>query len=101
MGLLDDAGGSGRGFSIFILTWMWLVVFEAPLFPILALYLDFECANNIHVLYVLIWDSGGCWKFLIGVLHLDLDLDMVMGLGFCFVILALALIFALAKISAQ
>ena len=44
------------------------------MFPILSLYLDFEGAKNIHVLYVLIWGFGACWRFLIGVWHLDLDL---------------------------
>merc|ERR1711954_85239 len=34
---------------------------------ILALYLDFEGAKNIHVLSVLIWGFGGCWRFLTGV----------------------------------
>ena len=46
----------------------------------LACYLDFECAKNIHVLYVLLWGFGGRWKFLVGVWHLDLDLNMVTGL---------------------
>ena len=50
------------------------------MFSILALYLDFEDAKNIHVLQVLIWGFGGHWRFLTGVLHLDLDLDMVAGL---------------------
>ena len=48
--------------------------------PILALYLDFECAKNINVLQVLIWGFGGGWRFLTRVWHLDLDLDMVTGL---------------------
>ena len=47
---------------------------------ILAPYLDFEDAKNIHVLYVLIWGFGGRWRFLTGVWHLYLDLDMVTGL---------------------
>ena len=47
---------------------------------ILALYLDFEGANNIHLLEVLISGFGGCWRFLTGVWLLDLDLDMVIGL---------------------
>ena len=47
---------------------------------ILALYLDFEGAKNIHVLKVLIWGFGGRWRILTGVWHLDLDLDMVTGL---------------------
>ena len=45
-----------------------------------ALYLDFEGAKNIHVLNVLIWDFGGCWRVLPGVWHIDLDLDIVTGL---------------------
>ena len=47
---------------------------------ILALYLDFEGAKNIHVLEVLIWGFGGRWRLLIEIWHLDLDLDMVNGL---------------------
>ena len=47
---------------------------------ILALYLDFEGAKNIHVLQVLIWGFGGCWRFLTGVYHLEIDLDMVIFL---------------------
>ena len=47
---------------------------------ILALYLDFEGAKNIHVLKVIIWGFGGCWRFLTGVQHLDLDLDIVIHL---------------------
>merc|ERR1711954_441771 len=47
---------------------------------ILALYLYFEGAKNIHVLYVLIWCFGRRWRFLTGVWHLDLDLDMATGL---------------------
>ena len=46
---------------------------------ILALYLDFEGAKNIHVLYVLIWGFGGPWSLLAGVWKLDLDLDMATG----------------------
>ena len=49
---------------------------------ILALYLDFEGAKNIHVLQVIIWGFGGRWRSLTGVLHLDLDLDMVTSLWY-------------------
>ena len=38
----------------------------------MALYLDFEGAKNIHLLEVLIWGFGRCWRFLSGVWHLDL-----------------------------
>ena len=51
--------------------------FISPIIPILALYLDFEGAKNIHVLNVLIWGFGGGWRFLTVVWYLDLDLDMV------------------------
>ena len=50
------------------------------MFQIMALYLDFEGAKNIHVLNVLIWGFGGGWRFLTGIWHLDLGLDMVMSL---------------------
>ena len=49
---------------------------------ILALYLDFEDAKNIHVRQVLIWGFRGHWRFLIRVLHANIDLDMVTGLWF-------------------
>ena len=48
------------------------MVFERPLFQILAPYLDFEGAKNIHVLLVLILGFEGCWRLLIGVWHLIL-----------------------------
>ena len=40
-----------------------------------ALYLDFEGAKNLHVIKVLIWGIGECWRFLI-------DLDMAIGLWY-------------------
>ena len=46
----------------------------------LALYLDFECAENIHSLKIKILGFGGYCMFLTEVLDLDLDLDMVTGL---------------------
>ena len=49
-GALEDAGGSWLGFGIFILIWIWSLVFDIPMFQILALYLDFEGAKNINVL---------------------------------------------------
>ena len=55
-----------------ILDFIWLLVFDNSIFQILALYLDFEGAKNIYVLYVLIWGFGGCWKFLTGVWEVDL-----------------------------
>ena len=51
------------------------------MFHILAPYLEFEGAQNIHVLKVLIWGFGGRRSFLLGVWYLDLDLDIVTG--FC------------------
>ena len=41
---------------------------------------DFKGAENINVLYGLIWGFGGRWRFLTGVWHPDMDLDMVTGL---------------------
>ena len=54
----------------------------------MAHYLDFEGAMKTHVLKVLIWGFGECWRFPTGVWHLDLDLDMVIGL--CYSLLDLA-----------
>ena len=65
-----------------ILICIWSLVFGTPIFLIMALYLDFEGAKNIHVLKVLIWGFGGPWRFLTGFWHLDLDLDMVTGLWY-------------------
>ena len=79
---MEDAGGFWFGFGIWILIWICSLVFYIPMIQILALYLDFEGAKNIHVLQVLIGDFGGCWRFLTGVWHLDLDLDMVTGLWY-------------------
>ena len=47
---LEDAGGSWLGFGILILIWKWPMVFDMPMFQILALYIDFEGAKEIHVL---------------------------------------------------
>ena len=38
------------GFGILILIWIRLLVFGTPICQILALYLDFEGAKNIHIL---------------------------------------------------
>ena len=84
-GALEDAGGSRLGFGIFILIWMWQLVFATALSQILAFNLDFEGAKNIHVLKVLIWGFGGCWRFLTGVWHPDIDLDMVTGLWYTYI----------------
>ena len=48
----------------------------------MALYLDFEGANYIFVLKVLIWSFGGCWRFLPWVWHFDLDFALVSGQWF-------------------
>ena len=77
---MEDAGGSCLGFGILILIWIRSLVSDIPMIQILALYLDFEGAKNIHVLKVLIWGFGRHWMFLTGVWYLDLDLDMVKGL---------------------
>ena len=49
-GALEDTGGSWLGFGILILILIRSLVFGTPIFRILALYLDFEGAKNIHVL---------------------------------------------------
>merc|ERR1711954_293590 len=77
LGAIEDAGGSCLGFGILILIWIGSLVFDIPMIQILALYLDFEGAKNIHVLQVLIWSFGGCWRFLTCVWHPDIDSDMV------------------------
>ena len=79
---LKDAGGSWLEFGILILIWTWSLVCDTTIIQILALYLDFEGAKNIHVRQVLIWGFGGCWRFLTRVFHPDIDLDMVTGLCF-------------------
>ena len=79
-GALEDTGGSWLGFGILILIWILPLVFDTTMIQILALYLDFEGAKSIHVLYVFICGFGGRLRFLTRVWHLDLDLDMVSGL---------------------
>ena len=76
------AWGSWLGFGILMLIWIWSPVFDTLMIQILALYLDFEGAKNIHVLWVLIWGFGGRWRFLTWVWHPDIDLDMVTGLWY-------------------
>ena len=77
---LEDILGYWLGFGILILILILSLVFDTLMIQILALYLDFEGAKNIHVLYVLIWGFEGWWRFLSWVWHLDLDFDMVTGL---------------------
>ena len=74
---------------------IWSLVFGTPIFRILALNLNFEGAKSIHVLKVLIWDSGGCQRFLTKVSHLDLNLDMVPGLWYTHVLNLGSLLFIL------
>ena len=77
IGDLEDAGSSWLGFFILILIWIQSLVFGTTTIQILALYLHFEDAKNIHVLYVLIWGFGGRWRFLTGDWHPNFDLEMV------------------------
>ena len=74
---LVGAVGSWLGFGILILIWISSLIFDIPMIWILALYLDFEGAKNIHVLEVLVWGFGGCLRFLTGVWNFNLDLDRV------------------------
>ena len=81
--LIWGFGGRWRfltGVSMLILVWIWSLVFDTTMIQIFALYLDFEGAKSFHVLKVLIWGFGGCWRFLTGVWHFDLELDIVTGL---------------------
>ena len=75
-GAFEDAGGSWLEVGILILIWIGSLAFDTPMIQIFALYLDFEGAKKIHVLWVLIQVFGGCWRFLTWVWYLDLDLDM-------------------------
>ena len=74
---LEDAGGSWLVFGILILICVWSLILDTPMFQILALYLDFEGAKNIHVLLDPDLGFRWCWRLLIGVWHLDFELDMV------------------------
>ena len=73
---LEDAGIYWLVFGILILIWIYSLLFDAPMFKFFSLCLNFEGANNIYVLLVLIWGFGGLWRFLTGVWHCDQDLDM-------------------------
>ena len=79
---LEDAGDSWLGFHILILIWILSVVFDIPLIQILALYLNFEGAKNIHVLKILMRGFGGCWRFLTWVWYLGHHFDMVTSLWY-------------------
>ena len=65
------------GLGILILILIWSLVFDTPIFRVLALYLYFEGAKNIHVLEILIWGFCGGWRFLTRIWRLDLDLEIV------------------------
>ena len=58
-GDFEDSGGSWLGFGILIYIWIWSLIFDSPIFQILALSLDFKGAKNIHVLKALIWGIEG------------------------------------------
>ena len=63
-GALEDAEGSWLGFGILVLIWIWSLVFETTMIQIMTLYLDFEGANNIHVILVLtraLDNAGSSW----------------------------------------
>ena len=78
--------------------WIWSLVFATIIFRILALYLDFAGAKNIHILNVMSWGFCGNWRFLTGVWHLYLDSDMVTCLCYTYILnLALYLDFEGAK----
>ena len=47
---LEDAGNLLLGIGILILIWRWSLVFYTTMIQIMALYLDFDGAKNIHVL---------------------------------------------------
>ena len=49
-GPLEVVRGSWLVFTIVILIWIWSLVFDTSMIWILAIYLDFEGAKNIHVL---------------------------------------------------
>ena len=53
---------------------------------ILGLYLDFEGAENIDFLYVLILGLGVCWRILTRVWHIDFDLNIVSNLWYTHVL---------------
>ena len=65
--------------------WIWSLVLGTPIFQILAMYLDFGGAKNIHVFKVLTWGFREHWRFLTGVWHFDLDLDLVTALWYTFI----------------
>ena len=46
----EEAGGSWLRFGILILIWIWSLVFDTTMIQIMAPYLDFKGAKNIHVL---------------------------------------------------
>merc|ERR1711954_57257 len=75
----EDTGGSCVRFCILIFIWIWSLFFDISMIQILTLYLDFEGAKNINVLYVFIWGFGRRRRLLTGVWYHDLNLDMVTG----------------------
>ena len=93
---LEDAAGFWLGFGTLNSILILLLVFDIPIIQILALYLDFEGAKNIHILYSLfrnLEDPRWSWLgFHILILIWSLVLDTLM-----FTILPLYLNFEGAK----
>ena len=54
---LADPRGSWLGFPILILIWIWSLVFDIPIFQILALYFNFEDAKICWGLRT--WENAG------------------------------------------
>ena len=84
---VEVAVGSWLGFGMLILIWICSLVFDTCIIQILALYLDFDCAKNIHVLWFLIWCFWGCRRFVTGVWPFYLDLDIITGVWYNYVLI--------------
>ena len=80
---LEDARDFWLWVGILILIWIWSMVFDTPIFQILASY-HFEGEKNIHVFEILGWAFGVCWRFLNEVWYINLDLNMVTGLWYTY-----------------
>ena len=81
---LEEAGGSGLLFGIYISIWIWSLVFDTPMLQIVDVYLDFEDVQNIHVLWVLTLGLQGCWRFQTGVMDLYFNLYLLTGLWYTY-----------------
>ena len=74
---LEDTGGFKLQFGISVLVWIWLLIFDTPMFSILILKVPRTCMFFKSRLGLWRMPEDPNWGWL-----LDLDSDMVTGISY-------------------